>query len=43
MENDKKWTDKNMSMFQVQNQVILAWFSTLLTLVVSVSQRVMKF
>jgi len=30
-------------MFQVQNQVILAWFSTLLALVVSVLERVMKF
>jgi len=42
IENHKKWTEKNVDMFLVQNQVILAWFSTLPTLVVSLPKSVNK-
>jgi len=36
MRTGKKWTKRNVGMFQVQNQVILARFSTLPTLAVFV-------
>jgi len=43
MENDKNSTRKHVGMFQVQNQVIMAWFSTSSTLVGFVTELAMKF
>jgi len=43
MENDKKWTEKNVGMCPVKNQVILTWFSTLPNLVVSMTEKVVNF
>jgi len=42
MENDMNCTKNNVGMFQVQKQVIMAWFASFPALVVFIPESVLK-